>query len=96
MSVAQERRLREFRSRVVARAFDYRQRRHARGVWFRFRRVLTLAREAYAISPEEARRLIAEGYLAEPVGRELEPPRVILSVRAERVAGIAAARGLTG
>ena len=49
VTAVQERRLRELRSRVLVRAFDHRQRRHARGVWFRLRRVLALAREAYAV-----------------------------------------------
>jgi len=35
-----ERRNRKQRARVLARSLDYRQRRHARGVWFRLRRVL--------------------------------------------------------
>ena len=51
MTAVQERRLREFRSRILVRAFDYQQRRHARDVWFRFRRVLAFAREAYSILP---------------------------------------------
>ena len=78
----------------MVRAFEYRQRRLARGVWFRFRRVLAFAKEAYAIPPEEAVRLIAEGHRPEPLGHELEPSRVILFVTAERVVGIVAARPL--
>jgi hypothetical protein len=92
MSALQERRLRELRSRMLVRAFDHRQRRHARGVWFRLRRALTFAEEAYALPPDEAKRLLAEGYRPEPVSRELEPPRVILFVPAARVARIASAR----
>jgi len=94
MTPAQERRLREVRSRVLVRTFDHRQRGHARGVWFRLRRVLAFASEAYVIPAHEAKRLIAEGYRPEPVGQELEPPRVILLVPRERVAGIASARSL--
>jgi hypothetical protein len=94
VTAVQERRLRELRSRVLVRAFDHRQRRHARGVWFRLRRVLALASDAYLIPTDEAERLIAEGHRSEPVGRELEPPRVILFVPAERVARIATARPL--
>jgi hypothetical protein len=94
VTAVQERRLRELRSRMLVRAFDYRQRRHAQGVWFRLRRVLAFAGEAYAVPPDEASRLIAEGHRPEPVGRELEPPRVILFVPAERVARIATARPL--
>ena len=94
MIAAQERRLRELRSRMLVRAFDHRQRRHARGVWFRLRRVLTFASEAYSLPPDEAARLIAEGHRPEPVGRELEPSRVILFVPAERLARIASAQRL--
>jgi hypothetical protein len=89
-----ERRLRELRSRVLVRALAHRQRRHAGGVWFRLRRVLADAREAYVISADEANRLIAEGFRPEPVGRELGPPRVILLLPRERVARIATARPL--
>jgi hypothetical protein len=94
VTAIQERRLRELRSRVLVRAFDHRQLRHARGVWFRLRRVLAFAKAAYALLPDEAERLITEGHRPEPVGRELEPPRVILFVPAERVARIATARPL--
>jgi hypothetical protein len=94
MTSAQERRLREVRSRVLVRTFDHRQRGHARGVWFRLRRVLAFASEAHVIPAGEAKRLIAEGYRPEPVGQELEPPRVILLVPRERVARIASARSL--
>jgi hypothetical protein len=94
MTAVQERRLRELRSRVLVRAFDHRQRRHARGVWFRLRRVLALARDAYALPRDEAERLMAEGHRPDPVGQELEPPRVVLFVPAERVAEIASARPL--
>ena len=48
MTEAVERRLRQLRSRVLVRAWDYRQRNHARGVWFRLRRVLAEASQAYA------------------------------------------------
>ena len=94
MTVAQERRLSELRSRVLVRALDHRQRRHARGVWFRLRRVLAAASEAYALPPDEAERLIAEGHQPEPVGGELEPPRLLFFVASERVARIASARPL--
>lgn len=94
MTAAQERRLREQRSRLLVRAFDHRQRRHARGVWFRLRRALALAQQAYAISRDEAERLVAEGRALDPVGGELEPPKIIVLVPEERVARIASARPL--
>jgi len=94
VTAAQERRLRERRSRLLVRAFDHRQRRHARGVWYRLRRVLAFAQEAYAIPRDEAERLIAEGRAPDPVGGEIEPPKIIVLVPAERVARIASARPL--
>lgn len=89
-----ERRVREFRSRVLVRSWEYRQRDHARGVWFRLRRVLAEASAAFVIPPEEAVALVAEGFRLEPVGQALEPPKSIVFVPAGRVAGIARARGV--
>jgi hypothetical protein len=88
----QARRLCEMRSRVLVRSFEYRQRNHARGAWFRLRCVLALAAQAYAISRGQAEELVQEGFRPEPAGRELEPSRVIVFV--ERAARIAAARPL--
>jgi hypothetical protein len=79
---------------MLVRAYEYRQRRHARGVWFRLRRLLALAREAYAVPRDEAERLIAEGLQPDPVGRELGPPKTILVVPPDRATRIASARPL--
>jgi hypothetical protein len=87
-----ERRLRQLRSRVLVRSWNYRQRGHARGVWFRLRRVLAQASEAYAITREDAEDLVAEGHRADPVGQELEPPKLIVYAAGRRVARIASAR----
>jgi hypothetical protein len=94
MSGSLERRLRQLRSRVLVRSWGYRQRRHARGVWFRLRRLLADASEAYAIPREEAEALLALGQKSEPVGQELEPPKLILFVSALRIARMASARPL--
>ena len=94
MTEAVERRLRQLRSRVLVRAWDYRQRNHARGVWFRLRRVLAEASQAYAVSTAEAQELLAEGHRPEPVGEELSPSRPILFVSAERALRLASARPL--
>lgn len=88
MSAALERRAGLARSRAAVRAWEYRQRRHAKGVWFRLRRVLTGAEMAFAISDDDAAALITEGFSADPVGAELQPPRMIVAVprtRAERI-----------
>lgn len=88
MSITLDRRVRQIRSRAAVRAWEYRQRRHADGVWYRLRRVLADAREAWAIPAGEAAALLDEGLPAEPVGSELEPGRTILFVPADRVARI--------
>jgi hypothetical protein len=44
------------------------------------------------IPGDEARRLIAEGYPAEPVGKELAPPKLIIVLPAARIARIASAQ----
>jgi hypothetical protein len=90
-----EQRLRQFRSRMLVRSWDYRQRHHARGVWFRLRRVLADASAAYAVTREDAAALVAEGYSAEPVGQELEPSKLIVFAPATRVERLASARVLT-
>jgi hypothetical protein len=91
---ALHRRAREIRARAAVRAWEYRQRHHAKGVWFRLRRVLAEAREAWAIPPDEADRLVAEGYVPEAVGSELAPPKRILFVPEARLATISARRRL--
>lgn len=94
MTPATDRRLRQLRSRQLVRAWDYRQRHHSRGVWLRLRRVLADAASAYAVSPEEVERLVAEGHALEPVGSELAPRRLIVFVSPERVRRLASARPL--
>ena len=85
MSAVFERRLREQRARVLIRTHGYRQRRHAHGVWLRLRRVLADTSAAYAVSDTDAQALVAEGHAVQPVGSELEPPKLIVTVPADRV-----------
>jgi hypothetical protein len=94
MTRLHERRLRQLRSRLLVRSWAYRQRHLARGVWFRLRRVLADASEAYALPREEAEALAAEGHEPEPVGQELEPPKLIVFASLPRVSRIATARSL--
>jgi hypothetical protein len=79
---------------LAVRAWDYRQRHHSRGVWYRLRRALADASEAYAISPEDAHALLAERHTAEPVGAELAPARTIIFADAERIGRLSSARRL--
>jgi hypothetical protein len=58
------------------------------------RRLLADASAAYAIPADEAHRLLEEGCSAEPVGADLQPPKVILVVPPERLREIDGAREL--
>ena len=72
------------------RAWEYRQLDHAKGAWYRLRRLLADAREAYAVAEDEASRLLGEGLRAEPAGAGIEPPKIIVFAprqRLERIAG---------
>lgn len=89
-----DRRVTALRARVLARSWDYRQRDHARGVWYRLRRVLADASAAFAVPTVEVARLVAEGHRVETVGREFEPPKAIVFAPAARVAQIASARAV--
>lgn len=92
MSATLERRVRQYRSRMLIRAFDYRQRHHAGGVWFRLRRLLAGTSQAYVVSENEAAQLRQEGFRLEPVGGEVDPPKVIVVAPAPRVAALASAK----
>jgi hypothetical protein len=94
MSALLEERVRALRARCRIRAWELRQRAHAKGVWFRLRRVLADAALAFAIPEHEAQRLIAQGVIPEPVGDEIEPRKTILFVPAEAVSGLDSPRDL--
>ena len=81
-----ERRVRQARSRALVRAWEYRQRNHARGAWFRLRRVLADAAEAYIVSSEDMQHLLEDGYAAIRVGLEFSPPKAIVFASRERLA----------
>ena len=80
-----QQRAQRVRSRAAVRAWEYRQRKHSKGVWFRLRRVLADAESAFAIGCSEVERLEKEGYRTEPVGAEIEPPKMLLFVPAARL-----------
>lgn len=92
MNEALRRRLDKVRSRLAVRSWEYRQRHLSHGVWFRLRHVLAYASRAYVIPEGEVAKLVAEGYEPEPVGRELEPEKVLIFLPAERVEAIPGAR----
>ncbi len=88
MSESLHRRARDIKARALVRSFEYRQRNQAGGVWFRLRRILVDARQAWTIPEQEAARLLAEGLRPEAVGAELEPPKAILFVPLERLQAV--------
>jgi hypothetical protein len=87
-----QRRAAEVRARAAVRRWEYRQRHHAKGSWYRLRRVLVDANEAFVISEADAAALLEEGYQPQAVGLELQPPKLLLFVPRERVLRIAGAR----
>src|SRR5438132_13503289 len=76
------------RTRAAIRRWKYRQRGLAAGIWFRIRRVLADAREAYIISGDDAKRLIAEGYTPESCGAHLAPEKTLVFVDPARLSRI--------
>jgi hypothetical protein len=85
-------RARLVRTRSAIRRWEYRQRNLAAGAWFRLRRVLADASMACAIAEEDAHRLRAEGYVSEPCGADIEPPKLLLFVDEARLHAIASRR----
>ena len=73
------------RTHAQVRAWKYRQRNLAAGVWFRLRRMLADAKAAYAISDEDAGRLLAEGYEPAACGREVVPAKDVVFVDERRL-----------
>jgi hypothetical protein len=81
-------RVRAARAADLVRRYEYRQRNHARGAWFRLRRLLSQAATAWRISAEDAQSLREEGVEPEAVGFEIEPNLMILTVPEERLGAI--------
>ena len=87
-------RARAVRARAAVRAWEFRQRELAKGVWVRLARLLAGSESAWEIPCEAAAALEREGYPRAPVGRELSPELMLLVVPVERVVRIADARKL--
>ena len=83
-----EARAKAFRARVRVRAWEARQLRGAKGTWYRLRRTRARAQDAFAVDALVIDELLAEGYLREPVGDELEPTRSYVFVPPERAEAI--------
>ena len=89
------RRARLIRERELIRAWEYRQRGHAKGVWYRLRRALVDAAEAWVIDDRDADRLAVLGRVELPVGGELNPPKRIFFVTEHELAAAPSRRSIT-
>lgn len=85
MSATLEQRLRRFRSRVAIRAWEYRQRHHAKGVWYRVRRALADVEQLFVISEQLSDELCREGFVPERCFLELQPPKTLVFVPSSRL-----------
>jgi hypothetical protein len=85
-------RARRIGERRLVLQWEYRQRHHSKGTWFRLRRALADAAEVWVMTAEDADSLEAEGFSALAVGHELEPPKRIVFVPAERIGAMAKPR----
>jgi hypothetical protein len=88
------RRVKQVRANALVRRWEHRQRDHAKGVWFRLRLLLSDAESAWRISEQDARQLISEGARPEPVGDQLEPPRLIVFVPEQRLSQLPSRQAL--
>jgi hypothetical protein len=78
-------RARRIAERRLIRAWNYRQRDLSAGVWYRLRRALVDAAEAWIIDEAGADLLERRGHAPLPVGREIEPPKRIYFVSREEL-----------
>ncbi len=92
MNEALHQRARGIREQALIRSWEYRQRNHTKGVWYRFRRVLVDAAQAWIIEDRDADRLEREGRIPLPVGRELAPPKRLFLLTMEDLKSMSAPR----
>ena len=92
MNEALHERARRIRERALIRSWEYRQRNHANGVWYRFRRALVDAAEAWVVDERDADRLQSEGCIPLPVGLEFAPPRRIFVVAPRQLSDLPSRR----
>jgi hypothetical protein len=79
---------------MLIRSWEFRQRRHAFGAWFLFRRALADASAVLVVSRETAKALIEDGFPEETGGAGLEPPKVVVRVPSSRAMSLPSARSV--
>jgi hypothetical protein len=82
------------RARARVQRWSFRQRHLAHGAWERFRLALAHAERAFVVDEATAGALRAEGCAVDVAGCDLEPPRVIMWISAERAKELPSAREL--
>lgn len=81
------RRLQQLKSRAAIRNWEMRQIGHARGVWFRLELLLAGTRRAFAITDADVALLRESSFEPHVIGAELEPPKLLFVIPAERLPG---------
>lgn len=92
MNEALHKRVRRLRERALIRSWEYRQRNHAKGAWYRFRRVLVDAAQAWIIDDRDADRLEGDGRVPLPIGGEFAPPKRVFLLTEEQLAVVSSRR----
>jgi hypothetical protein len=93
MHEALHRRAKAVRSRAAIRRWEYRQRHHANGVWFRLRRAMAEADYALEVDADELAHLaVLPEVRSMAVGAELEPAKSILLITKAEAATVRGAR----
>jgi hypothetical protein len=94
VSASLHERVRQIRSRTVIRRWEFRQRDHARGTWYRIRRLLAGSRQVFVVSDPDFDRLLSVGRTQHPVGTKLHPERRIVSATLAEATSLSSAREL--
>jgi hypothetical protein len=85
-------RVRRMRERALIRTWEYLQRNYAKGVWFRFRRVLVDAAQAWIVDDRDADRIESEGSVPLSIGGEFDPPKRLFFLTVEQLAAVSSRR----
>lgn len=92
MSEALRERASKVRAQVTVRRWELRQQSHAKGVWYRLRRLLAGSARVFSVSDADMQALLAEPRQPHPAGLELHPQRFIVAVAPEELSSLPSAR----